>query len=336
MLETFKKSKNSTKSSNQEYHVKMVRDLIQDGIFLQNIPNFNSDFYYQRENGKGWWMPMKQLVIRSYIRQYLKILGPREYIKLNFIDPLASYGMNKLTKENFKDTFIFPGTALNAALISLRSERGFDKFYLNDRDSNVRQVILNRFNALSKFSKNAINFDIEPFEKSKVDSNKWLIDVLNQINEDRVSNYLIVIDNQGMDIGYETLKKIRNINQFGDVIITFHDTVFSRALNFSEKNKFFFGTNVDRESTIKERRDLYISQLRKIGFGRIEPIHVRSESSFFYTLLFCCRDNVSGDWLRMIKYFREERYKNCTDKYLKNIYDVAARKIKSIDEWCKV
>ncbi len=86
-LETFKRYNPSKRSPNQKYHVKMMKNLIQDGRILQKIPNFNSESFYTRDVGKGWWMPMKQFVI-----------------------------------------------------ISLRCKRGFDKFYINDRNPEARQV----------------------------------------------------------------------------------------------------------------------------------------------------------------------------------------------------
>ena len=86
-----------------------------------------------------------------------------------------------------------------------------------------------RFDALNNINDNSLNYNIEPPEKGKVDSNEWIIDVLHEIKDAyKLPNYLMIIDNQGMDIGYETLKKIKALHEWGDVIITFHDRVFAR------------------------------------------------------------------------------------------------------------
>ncbi len=325
------------KSSDQEYHVTNMRRFINEGKSLMKIPNFpkNNKFFYQRPDGKGWWMPIKQLAIRSYSNLYLKILQKQEFIDTCFIDPLSNYGMIKLTKNNGKDVLIMPGTSINVALISLKKKKGFSAYFINDIDPEIRGVIKSRFETLNQFYNNSLQFNIEPPDKGKIDSNEWVINVLNNITEKYdCPNYLMVIDNQGMDIGYKTIKKIRECHEYGDLIITFHDSAFSRSMHNQEKNKFFYGCEIDKYTGIQARRSIYIKQLKSIGFGRVEEISVRSEGNFFYTLLFCCRENVGAEWLKSIKYLRETRFKYCNAKFMKHIFDIAVRRIKPLNEFC--
>ena len=328
-----KKNKKKRKTSAQEYHVKNLKNLKQDGKYLMSIPDYPKEGYYDRDDEKGWWMLTKQSAIKSYVNLYLKILQRNPYINTCFIDPLSSYGMVKLTKNQGRDILKIPGISLNAALVSLKKEKGFSEFYINDRNPNVREILAKRFNALNAVNNNRLNINIEPSESGKVDSNEWIINSLIDIKEKMTRpNYLMVIDNQGMDIGYETIKRIKELHEWGDIIINFHDSAFSRAIH-SEKSKWFFGVKVNKNSTIPERRDLYIEQLKLIGFGRIELLFIRSKGNFFYTLLFCCRKDISAAWLNMISDFRKKKYRNCTDEFHKQNYDYLKGRVKTMDNF---
>ena len=58
-----------------------------------------------------------------------------------------------------------------------------------------------------------------------------------------------------------------------------------------------------------------------------------SESGFYDTLLFCCRFDVSGKWLKMIEYYRDERFKNWTDSDVKKMWEVAEGIQKSLNHY---
>ncbi|MFX1502329.1 MAG: hypothetical protein ACFFDH_15320 [Promethearchaeota archaeon] len=322
------------KVTDQEYHVRNMRSLINYGKKLLRIPGFPTKDFYQRDDEKGWWMPTKQFAIKSYCQLYLEILQKQQFIDTIFIDPLSSNGMVRLSKKKGEDILLMPGTSINAALVSLKKEKGFSEFFINDISPENREIMSKRFEAFNQINNNALSINIEPKERGKIDSNEWILDILDRIKDKyEYPNYLMVIDNQGMDIGYETLKKIREYHEFGDIIITFHDSAFSRAIH-SDKIEFFYGRNLGNNTTIEIRRNLYIKQLKLIGFGRIEPLFIRSDYNFFYTLLFCCRKDVPAKWLDMIKYFRKVRFRNCTAVFMKNVYDIAKRKVKPLNKFC--
>lgn len=322
------------KPSDQEYHLNNLKYQMNEGKKLMNIPNFPQDGFYERDDGKGWWMITKQFAIKSYTNLYLKILQRKPYINTFFIDPLSSFGMIKLTKNGGKDVLFIPGTSLNAALVSLKKEKGFSEFYINDSNPTTRRIISERFEAFNNINNNSLNYNIELPESGKIDSNNWIIDVLHDIRDkfDR-PNYLMIIDNQGMDIGYETLKKIKNLHEWGDIIITFHDSVFSRALHTKKINNWFYGIDVSEDTTIPERRKLYIKQLKSIGFGEIAELTIKSTGNFFYTLLFCCRKDIPANWLKMIKSFQDGRFKYCTDQFHKRNYDLLKKRITILDKF---
>ncbi len=325
--------------SNFEFHLKNIKELLNDTNILNRIPNFslsNPNHFYKREDKRGWWMATKQIVIRHYIDEYLTILGKDrwKFINLYFIDLLSSYGMNKITKSGGKDEFVFPGSSISAALISYRKNGGFKKIYANDLKLDERTILEKRLISLNRFYNN--HFEIEIDSNSKeIDSNLWAIKILNEIkSNDNIFNYLMIIDNEGMDIRYETIKKIRDTHKFGDIVITFQDAGIVRNLKPNpQKVEDFFGKNIPPSTKKEDLCDIYIGQLNKIGLKNIEKLKIASESGFYYTLLFCCRFDVKAKWLNMIKYYRDKRFKNWTDSDVKKMWDVAKGKVKPLDRF---
>ena len=280
--------------SNFDFHLKNVKELLDDTNYLNQIPNFslsNPSYFYTRKDKQGWWMATKQIVIRHYIDEYLTILGKdsRNFINLYFIDLLSSYGMNKVTKSRGKDEFLFPGSSISAALISLKKKRGFRKIYANDLRLDEREILKLRLESLIKFQNNYLEIETDSDSK-KVDSNHWVVQILHDIkSNDKYFNYLMIIDNEGLNIKYETIKKIREIHNFGDIIITFQDAGIKRNLKPNPLTvKEFFGKKIHPSTKKEDLCDIYISQLNKIGLQNVEKLNITSESGFYYTLLFCC------------------------------------------------
>ena len=327
----------TNKKTKFQYHLENIEKLDNEWLFLTKIPNFPIEdlkCFYSREDNSGWWMAIKQTALRGYINAYLSILGKKKGLKLFFVDPLSSYGLVRVTKRNGKDRFTFPGTSINASLISNQRNRGFDGFYINDINPNVREVLSKRMLALKDYFKDSSEIHIDTSNK-KIDSNKWLVDVMAEIDEEnRYYHCLIVIDNQAMDISYNTIQKIREISEFSDIIITFQDANIARAVPKGHaKIKEFFGCNVSPSvnGIRKILCDKYCSQLSKVDLPKIERMKVANENNFFYTLLFCCRENASGKWLDIVKYYNDERFKNFTDRDLKEMWDIVKGRQLSLD-----
>ena len=327
----------TNKKTKFQFHLENIKELDNEWIFLTKIPNFpieDPKYYYSREDSSGWWMAIKQTALRGYIKAYLSILGQVKDRKLFFIDPLSSYGLVRVTKRNGKDRFTFPGASINASLISNRKKKGFDGFYFNDIDPNVREVLNKRMLALKDYFKDSSEIHIDTANK-KIDSNKWLVDVMKEIDENNgFYHCLIIIDNQAMDIFYDTIQKIREISEFSDVIITFQDANIARAVPKGQaKIKKFFGCDIPTKSSgiRKILCNKYCGQLSKVNLPKIERMKVASENNFFYTLLFCCRENASAKWLEIVRYYNDERFKNFTDRDLKEMWDIVKGKQLSLD-----
>ena len=320
-----------------EFHLENIKKLVDASNYLSTISNFpitNPDHFYQRVDKAGWWMVTKQIVFRHYIDEYLTILGKRSFINLFFIDLLSSFGMNKVSKEDGKDQFIFPGTSLNAALLSNQKEVGFKGICANDINPNERNVLKERLKSLNEAIENKYELDIKANDE-KIDSNKWVIEILENLKKkNEIFNYLMIIDNQGLDIEYNTIKNIREMHNFGDIIITLQVAGIKRNLKQNpDKVKKFFGIKVPAEIKKDKLSELHKKQLQKLDFGRIEEVNVTTQIGFYYTLLFCCRKGVSGDWLEMIKYYRNKRFRSWTDADVKKMWDVAVGKSKTMDSY---
>lgn len=324
-----KQSKISRKRSNLDFHLDKIKELENTWRYIKSIPNFpisNRNHFYSRNDESGWWMVIKQIAIRSYINAYLKILGKREGLKLIFIDLMSSFGLISLTKEEGRSRFIFPGTSINAALISKKKSRGFDEFYINDLNFIERDIILERFKAINKSCGDLLNINM-CLENKRIDSNDWIIEILKDINKkNNYYHYLMVIDNEGMNISFDTLKKIREIHDFGDIIITFQDAAIGRNLQHEDTIKSFFGTNIPKNTKRADLCDIYIQQLSSIGLQNVEKMKVASATGFYYTLLFCVRGGSQAGWLKLIKYYNDQRFRNFTGKDIKLMWDIAKGK----------
>lgn len=330
----------TNKKTNFQFHLENIKKLDYEWTFLTKVPNFpikDPSYYYSREDNSGWWMAIKQTAFRGYINAYLSILSKDKDRKLFFIDPLSSFGLVRVTKRNGKDKFTFPGASINAYLISNRKKRGFNGYYINDINPDVREILNSRFLALKNYFKDSSEIYIDTSSK-KIDSNKWLVDVIREIDDNNSFYHcLIIIDNQAMDIDYNTIQKIRKISEFSDIIITFQDANIARAVpKGQEKIKKFFGCYIPPKANgiRKILCDKYCDQLGKVNLPKIERMKVANENKFFYTLLFCCREDASGKWLEIVRYYNEERFKNFTDRDLKEMWDIVKGRQLSLDhEW---
>ncbi|TKJ19801.1 MAG: hypothetical protein CEE43_14460 [Promethearchaeota archaeon Loki_b32] len=319
---------NTKKITNFEFHLQNIKKLDDEWRFLKKIPTFpfgDPRYYYSRDDNSGWWMAIKQTAFRGYISAYLSILGKEKDRKLYFIDPLSSYGMVRVTKNYGKDKFTFPGTSINAALISNQKKKGFDGFYINDLDLFTRNILSERILSIKTHYNNKAEINID-ISNNKIDSNNWLINIMRCINEENSFYHcLIIIDNQAMNIYYDTIQKIREISEYCDVIITFQDANIARAIpSGSPKIERFFGCEIPPNT--KNLRnvlcDKYCDQLSKVNLPKIERMKVASETGYFYTLLFCCRQKASGEWFKIIRYYNDERFKNFTDREQKRMWDI--------------
>ena len=136
-----------------------------------------------------------------------------------------------------------------------------------------------------------------------------------------------------MDIELDTIKKMREIDIYGDIIITFQNNIARTIKQSPEKTRKFFGRSVEPYEINKEKlTEIYVDQLKRMGF-KLEQIRVNSGIGFFYTLLFCCRSNVGAKWLRRYKEYSENQFKHFTGEQLKSFWDRATGRVNGLDKY---
>ncbi|GAI14303.1 unnamed protein product, partial [marine sediment metagenome] len=107
-----------------------------------------------------------------------------------------------------------------AAMISKRKDVGFKGIFINDINSNERKVLNERLKALNEATSNKYKLYID-ISDEKIDSNEWVIDIIANLSKhNKIFNYLMIIDNQGMDIEYKTIKN-RSIYDFLPKIVKY-------------------------------------------------------------------------------------------------------------------
>ena len=184
---------------------------------------------------------------------------------------------------------------------------------------------------MSELNGGSLDLEIN-MEEYKIDSNQWIIDAISSIKNIN-SNYLMVIDNEGMDIEYNTLRKIIEIDHYGDIIITFQNNIARTIKQSPEKARRFFGRPIKEDEINREKLgEIYVNQLKGLEL-KIEQIKIESGIGFYYTLIFCCRSDVSGKWFRRYKEYREKQYRNLTGENLKILWDRATGKTKGMDDF---
>ncbi len=302
------------------------------GNFFINLPDFPAgEFYNPRRDAIGWWMVTKEILINIYIDIYLRVWrGQVSPPHLVFIDPLASNGMNRVTKEGGKHVFTFPGTSMLAAWWST-TPRGFDEILANDLNGHSRAILVARLNCAlqSEGIQRPTRWNVEPEIAGKLDSNVWILEVLRQLKQahNRFA-FLAVIDNQGADIDFSTLQQMVDACDHGDFIITLQNHMFCMNRDNDAMWNRFMGKDLTPNATPDGIREDYIAQLRSIGLKGVEWIPIRG-SHYFYTLLFCTR-KADPAWFRPITKYKESHFEDWIDANVMQLWDIVTHKQKTL------
>jgi len=330
------------KQSNFDFHLTWLKDLKNISSKIKSIiGDCPEGSCYDRDPGRGWWMAIKEIVIMRYMILYLKIIRKRlPRCRICFIDLLSSSGMIKLS-DNHGHTFNFAGSSMLAAGISLMGENmGFDKIYSNDGDPEKRRYLKLW---LEKIRSKVIDNGNSPYEIMVDESNEVINsnDFIDRIIEDmkeygNQTHYLALIDNEGMDIPFETISKLRSWEgqyckgEYGDIIINYPNYSIQRHRD-SSKVEPFFGRKM-AEVPSRKWMGSYFNQLKSIGMENIETLQVKAgDIGFYYTMLFCVRRiNSNAPWLGLIEKYRDDRFKDFDGRNVKLMWDVVNKRQKTL------
>jgi len=331
------------KKTDFDFHCDNIKKIkkISDNL-IEIVGELDKVIDYSRadEKGKGWWMIIKEIAIRHYISVYLLILKTRPQNTLVFIDLLSASGFVRLS-DNAGHEFSIAGSSMIAAGMSIvKNNAGFDHILLNDGDPKRRKLLAERFSKIQKKCDDEGHscFEYEIDTSTKImDSNSYIDEIITYMESiSGQIHYLAVIDNEGMNITFETLKKLRTWEKgnYGDLIIHYPNVSIDRQCRNLSKVNAFFGKDM-ADISKDEWMDVYIRQLKSIGIKHVETLEVHTgKSRYFYTLLFCVRKvEEKAPWMKMIARYRNDRFKNFSGQDVKKFWGIVHGPQKTIKDF---
>ncbi len=228
--------------------------------------------------------PLKLTSLMYYLDVYTKVFSKFSWCKeMVYIDLLADSGLNRLKKSGK----VFVGSPLIAAEFA---HRPFDKFLLVEKNANHAKVLEERLNDIG------IRPDVFP-----KDCNEAISEIIRRIRGS-ASNYLAFIDNEGLDVNWETMEKLLKLP--GDIIFNFPTKQIERCLgkykgDKSDEKAFnnFFGDETWKTSNnAHELLTIYMDKLKENSRELVESINIKSTKGgqFNYHLIFATRKTKAG------------------------------------------
>lgn len=257
--------------------------------------------------------PLKLIDLMYYLDVYTKIISNASWCKeMVFIDMLADSGINKIKETGD----LIAGSPLIAAKFA---HRPFDKFLLVDWNRDHAKALELRLNSIN----------IQPNVFSG-DCNEVISEVIKEIPTSS-SHYLAFIDNEGLDVNWETMRKLLKFP--GDIIFNFPTKLIDRCfgkykgkIHKKDENKFneFFGNDEWKNANnAYELLNIYMNKIRDNNRELVESIDIKSTKGgqFNYHLIFATKRTKSGspyfDVVKRLKERTEKSYGQLVDKALK-------------------
>lgn len=298
-------------------------------------------------------MVIKETAIKGYISTYLTNLmtQKRKYptMQIVFIDLLAATGICRVNDD--RSVFTFPGSTMLAAWQN-GAESHFDTIYTFDKSPENRQMLDRHLSMLSKhfgtMKRDAIHYVIpEILNPLPLDANVIGSSIISDLKKHEMVNYLCFIDNEGLDITFSTIERLREI-PYGDIIINYQDSGIKRLLGAARSNKVlektralhwtrlneYFGKDMTDVEDNADLKTIYKEQLLKnpgLSIKNVKEIRVRLESGFHYDLLFCVRKEDPA-WFRMIDQYNQ-RLSAVTDNDIKKIWELVSGRSTSLESF---
>jgi len=259
---------------------------------ISGYENEASDFYKitgQAYEKKGLWPVAKLITLAYYLPAYLEIIKDH-FSKIYFIDACSGCGLLKVEKR------LFLGSALLAERAKAKSGRMFDKIILIDSNSESSC-------ALEKISDKARTHVING------DLNVVLPEVLNQLNNDDKSHFMIFIDPEGMtEVNWATMERI--LSSKGDVAFNYMCSMIAREVripNVENTMNNFFGDDGWKRCNNSENIpeclfSYYMKKVLKLKSASLD-VMVKTEGAFHYHIIFGFK---SGKWMRIIEDVKEK------------------------------
>jgi three-Cys-motif partner protein len=235
----------------------------------------------------GEWSHDKHYFLTRYIDAFTTAMKNKKWAGLHYIDLFAGAGIEKLeTSEKLE---------WGSAMIAAQAGNRFTQLHLCEMDERKYEALELR---VHKTSPNA--------QILNGDANEKITEIVRQIPSGTLS--LAFLDPYGLHIEFETLKILSGVR--ADLIILFPDHL--DVLRNWEHNYFdnpdsnldkCLGVGADwraeinntpRERRAEVLRDLYVSQIKTLGYTNFEPERITMAGHPLYVLIFCSRNDIAA------------------------------------------
>lgn len=288
-----------------------VRNYIQSRI--EGLKEDSEEFYSlapERTNDFDTWSALKLILHSATVNMYTTVFRKNHYYDLYYIDALAGSGVS--THDDQERCF------LGSPLIAAKSATvPFEKMYFVEANEELADALETRLEYAFQ-EKGHIYTEPKQWEVLPRDANDAVPDIVsgmwrNLQKQDNGLNYLCFIDNQGMDVEWETIESLAP-KPYGDLLINLPTSnAIGRNVdrNPSTVGNFYgldlSGINVPNGNMREFMRDLYLDQLSEVN--RSVQVNTRVEAdvgSFYYDMIYATREIEEGNgYEKTIKYVRD-------------------------------
>lgn len=198
---------------------------------------------------------------------------------------------------------------LGSPLIAAFSKPSFKKMFFMEKREDILKVLEDRLNIV----RNKEDYKCIQWETKAGDSNTTIDAVLSEIKATGNYHILAFVDNQALDINWETIRKLCGL--YCDIIINYPTSNAARAVGqvkstrFKELNKIkeFFGCDITKivpDANENKLLETYVTNLKLYGKA-VYKIPVNTGISYHYDLLFVTKKSDKKTYERFIEGLRD-------------------------------
>ncbi|MGA2173201.1 MAG: three-Cys-motif partner protein TcmP [Sedimentisphaerales bacterium] len=246
----------------------------------------------------GDWSRDKHYFLLRYIDAFTTAMKNKKWTGLHYIDLFAGAGIEKLETSGKLEW----GSAMIAA------QAGFTQLHLCEKVKRNYDALKSR---VYKIRQNA--------QVLNGDANKNITELIGQIPSGTLS--LAFLDPYGLHIEFETLKTLSTVR--ADLVIFFpdhldalrnwehnyfdnHDSNLDKCLGVGADWRAKIN-NIPRERLAEVLRDLYVSQIRTLGYTNFEYERITMAGHPLYVLIFCSRSELAANLWREISHIKADK-----------------------------
>jgi len=241
----------------------------------------------------GEWSRDKHYFLARYIDAFTTSMKSKEWAGLHYIDLFAGAGIERLENSKQPDW--------GSPMIAAKAPHPFTILHLCEKNKRKYSVLKARIERIKPDS-----------QILHGDANKKIHEIIKEIPKNTLS--LAFLDPYGLHFDFETLKILSDVR--ADIIIFFPDHL--DALRNWEK--YYLNnprSNLDRclgsgadwrliiNKTARERlaevlRELYVEQIKSLGYTQFEYERIMMKGHPLYILIFCSRSTLAAKLWRGI------------------------------------